>query len=81
MYQAKNIWQFARVLDAAEARWEVRPVFHRLELRLREVVVVATWGLLWLLAMCGSTSSAATNLERMLTPRSACRVSIPGSMA
>ena len=67
------------VLDAAEARGEVGPVLQRLELRLGVRVVVRDIGPAVALGDVRSTSSAATGLERMLVPRSACSVSMPGS--
>ena len=60
----------ARVLDAAEARREVRPIFHGLELRLREGVVIGNVRPAMALGDVQSTSNA-TGLERMLAPRSA----------
>jgi hypothetical protein len=55
-----------RRLEAAEARGEVGPVLHGLELRLRVRVVVGDVRAAVALGTSRSTSKAATGLERML---------------
>ncbi len=71
----------AGVLERAEAVGEVGAVLEGLELRLRERVVVGDVGpRVGLARRPRSASSSATVLQVMAAPRSAWRVSWPGSM-
>ncbi len=59
------------VLDRTEPLGEGRPVLQRLELRLRERVVVGDVGRLWVLVIPRSASKSATGFEVIAGPRSA----------
>ena len=82
LYQAKNAWQWARASSMQPKRaGKSGRYFIVLNCASEYGLSSETCGRLWLLVMSRSTSSAATGLERMLAPRSACRVSMPGTMS
>ena len=70
----------ASVLDRAEALGEVGSVLQGFELRLGVRIVIRDVRTAVGLGDLQIDQSAATGLDRMLVPRSACSVRVPGAM-
>src|SRR5450830_1381177 len=81
LYQEKNVWQWARASSIEPKRSGKSGRYFRVLNCASEYGLSSdTCGRLWVLATSRSMRSAATGFDRMLEPRSAWSVRVPGAM-